>query len=871
MRLLLLLPLLLFAAGDTQPIQLGPQPGGGSVVPTGQRVRPAGESLAFPGRPVDLVLTRTGEPGPAALYLKTNRAIVAVDPETWRVRHELPFDNGDGGSMHGIALRARARRLYVTTAQQSLREASIAVDGSLAWSRKIPLPGPGGPSSPSHPCGIALGGGALAWVCLSRNNSIGVVDLAAGVLKREIPVGVAPFDIVLMPAAGGPGGTPLAWVSNWGGRRPRAKERTASSSGTPVLVDRRGVAASGTVSLVDLNMGRVLTEVAVGLHPSDLELSRDGRRLYVANANSDTVSVIDTRSRRVSATLSVRPVPDLPFGSAPNALWLSPDGRTLYAANGGNNAVAVVDVTAAPRLRGFIPAGWYPGALVGDERRLYIANIKGSGGQEPIRGREGWNVHGHQGTVTRVEPPSPAALAAHTARVRADARVPQILRARERAARGGRPRPVPARRGEPSVFEHVFYVVKENRTYDQMFGDLPRGNRDPRLCIYPRLVSPNHHALAEQFVLLDNFYCNGVLSADGHSWVTEGNVTDHLEKSFGGFTRSYTFGDDPLTYSSSGFLWDNVLLHGLSFRNYGEMDYAEPTVKGATWTQIYRDFTSGARRLRFSQSIGIETLRRYSARDYPGWNMRIPDVLRADVFLRELQDGELSRREWPNFTIVYLPNDHTSGTSPGAPTPRAQVADNDLALGRVVEGISKSRFWAKSCIFVIEDDPQDGFDHVDGHRSICLVVSPYTRRGALVSQFYNQTSVIHTIERILGLPPMNQMDAMAPLMSACFTERPDFRPYTCLPNEVPLDEMNPPLQGGQGRPPLRGRARYWAKKSMSLPLHLVDASDEDTLNRILWHAGRGVDAPYPAHLAGAHGRGLKRLNLVLTGRGRDHD
>jgi hypothetical protein len=422
---------------------------------------------------------------------------------------------------------------------------------------------------------------------------------------------------------------------------------------------------------------------------------------------------------------------------------------------------------------------------------------------------------------------------------------------------------VPARRGEPSVFEHVVYVIKENRTYDQVLGDLPRGRRDPRLCIFPREVTPNHHALAEQFVLLDNFYCNGVNSADGHAWATEGNVADYLEKSFGGFTRSYTWGDDPLSYSATGFLWDNVLLHGLSFRNYGEMDYAEPTRKGATWTEIYRDFQSGAPRMRFTQSVGIETLRRYTSRDYPGWNMRIPDVLRAEVFLHELRAAE-REGEWPHLTIVFLPNDHTSGTSPGAPTPRAQVADNDLALGRVVEGITRSRFWRKTCIFVIEDDPQDGLDDVDGHRSLCFVISPYTRRGAVVSRFYNQTAVIHTMERIFGLPPMNQMDAMAPLMSACFTDQPDYRPYRSLPNRVPLDEMNPALAS------LSGRARMWARKSLALPLHRVDASDEDTLNRILWHAQKGVDAPYPAHLAGAHGRGLRRLNLVLTGE-RDDD
>jgi hypothetical protein len=280
--------------------------------------------------------------------------------------------------------------------------------------------------------------------------------------------------------------------------------------------------------------------------------------------------------------------------------------------------------------------------------------------------------------------------------------------------------------------------------------------------------------------------------------------------------------------------------------------------KEATFEDIYQDFIGKVGQIRFSQNIGIETLRQYSCPEYPGWNMKIPDILRVEVFLRELKEYE-QKGEWPNFIILYLPNDHTSGTSPGAPTPRAQVADNDLALGRAVEGITKSAFWPKTCIFVIEDDPQAGFDHLDGHRSICLVISPYTRRGAVVSQFYSQTSVLHTMERILGLPPMNQMDAMAPVMRDCFTDTPDFQPYTTLPNRIPLDEMNPPMGS------LRGKALYWAQKSLDEPFDQFDQADEDTLNRIIWHSVKGVEAPYPAHLAGAHGTGLKALNLMLVG------
>lgn len=837
-------------AGDA--VRVGPGDGG-TLVPTRQLLRPAGESVEFGGRPVDLALSPDGR----SVYVKDDRGLVVLDAEGWKLRQELRFPQGGGGSMHGLAVSRDGGTVYLTTAQDSLWEARIGADGRASWGRRIPLPGPAN-TGPSHACGIALAADEKQlYVCLSRNNTLGVVDLARGELVRQIPTGVAPWDVVLSAD-----GT-TAYVSNWGGRRPRAGERTAPSSGTETLVDERGVASSGTVSALELSTGKELWQAETDLHPSDLELDRTRGRLYVANANSDTITVLETASGRVRETVNVRPDRRLPFGSAPNGLALAEDGRTLLVANGGNNAVAVLRLgDRRSEVRGFIPVGWYPGAVAARGGRLYAANVKGLGSRFKRDG-EAWHVKSYQGTVNRIELPTGEQLKRYTAQVRRDGRVPEILRAWEKRQSGRKPAPVPARLGEPSVFEHLVYVIKENRTYDQVFGDLPQGNGDPDLCIFGREITPNHHALAEQFVLLDNFYCNGVLSADGHSWATEGNVTDHLEKAFGGFTRSYTFGDDPITYSSTGFLWDNVLAHGLSFRNFGEMDYAEPVPANATFPQIYRDFLQKTGKIRFTQNIGIERLRRYSHREYPGWNMRIPDVLRAEVFLKELRGAEKTG-SWPNLSIVFLPQDHTSGTTPGEPTPRAHVADNDLALGRIIEGVSRSRFWPKTCVFVIEDDPQDGFDHVDGHRSLCLVASPYTRRGAVVSRFYNQTSVLHTMQRMLGLPPMNQMDAMAPLMGECFTDRPDFRPYTALPARVPLDELNPPRSG------LRGEALRWANASRRQRWDKFDMADEDTLNRVLWFAMKG-ERPYPAHLAGAHGRGLAGLRLRLDAAAEDEE
>jgi DNA-binding beta-propeller fold protein YncE len=806
-------------------------------MPTGQLVRPAGDEVVFSGRPVDLVLFDKW------IVAKDNRGLVILDRATFKVTQELAFPKGKGGaSMHGLV--ATKTGVWASTANNSLCEAEPDTKGVFAWKRTLDLPGPAGKGA-CYPTGLALdAANKRLWVCLSINNSLAEIDLTTGKLLREIPVGIAPHSIVL------DGDT--AYVSNWGGRRPRAMDRTALSAGSQVVIDERGVGASGTVGRVDLKRGRMNREEEVGLHPAGLVLDRG--RLFVACANSDTVVRLKPQTLEVVERLMVRPDPALPFGSGTSALTIAPDGKTLVAVNGGNNALAVVSLGDTMSLRGFVPTGWYPGAVVADAERLWIANVKGKGSRTLKPKAVGRGVYDYTGTVTRVRWPDEATLKKYTAQVREDGRIPQILAARERGEKSVKPVPVPARVGEPSVFEHVVYVIKENRTYDQMLGDMKKGKGEPKLCLFPAAITPNHHALAEQFVLLDNFYCNGVLSADGHAWSTEGNVTDYLEKAFGGFTRSYTFGDDALSYSSSGFIWDGVLLAGRSFRNYGELRYSEPPAK-TSFTDIWKDYKAGSNKIKFTHKLGIAALDRYTAQDYPGWDMKISDQQRIDVWMKEFREAE-RKGTWHDFSIVYLPQDHCSGTSPGMPTPNAHMADNDLALGRMVEAISNSKFWPKTVIFVIEDDPQNGFDHIDGHRSICLVISPYTKRREVVSNFYNQTSVLHTMQRILGLPAMNQLDGAAPLMTECFTRKPDFTPYKALAVKTPLDELNPPMKK------LKGAARVWAERSLAQDLRKPDRVEEDAWNRILWYAQNG-EATYPAHLAGAHGMGLKGRGLRL--------
>lgn len=821
--------------------QVGPQ-GDATALPTGRLIRPAGLVVEVPGRPVDLVLSADGK----LAFLKDNTGLRVLDAEAGTELQALA--SPEGTSLTGLAVDRSGGRVLLSSAGNAVHEFGATTPGGpYRLLRSFAAPGPKGEGA-SFPCGIAFSQDeTLAYVCLSRNNTLGVLRLRDGSWIAQIPVGIAPYDVAVQDG--------IAYVTNQGGDIPRPGARTAPSAGTDTEVDERGVSAGGSLAIVDLAARKVVDSVPVGMQPADLVLLPEQGLALVANANDDSVSWVDTRERKEVSKLLTKPDAKLPFGSMPNALALSPDHRTLYVANAGNNAVAVVDLSTVrrPRLRGFVPTGWYPTAIACEGDVLFVASAKGIGSRTVRRKpEEGWNSHDHRGTVQRID--LRGDLAAWTREVRSNLRVPQILAALEREpAPGAQAVPVPRRVGEPSVFKHVIYVIKENRTYDQLFGDMPKGDGMSSLCTFKAENAPNHRALADEFVLLDNYYCNGVLSADGHSWATEGNVTPYLERAFGGFSRSYTFGDDPLTYSSSGFLWDHVLAAGLSFRNYGEMDYAEPP-QGMTARQIWDEHVAG-KRTAFSQNIGIERLRRYSCRDYPGWNMNIPDQMRMNRFLEEFRtfekDGTL-----PNLVILYLPQDHLGG----AVSARSHMADNDLAVGRLVEAVSHSRFWKDTVIFINEDDPQNGYDHVDGHRSICLVASPYTRRGQVVSAFANQTAVLHTILQIFGLPPMNQQDASAPLMDACFTETPDFRPYTARTNQVPLDEFKNPAT-------LSPEALAWERILATIPLKrtgMKSLEDMDNLNRMMWHEMRGYHTPYPAEWAGAHGKGLAQRGLKVV-------
>ena len=867
------LPLLLVAASTGPTERVGGGESARLVLPVNQVATPAGQQVWLPGmRPQALALSPDGRL--LAVAGKT-RELVLVDPASGAVTQKVPLpseqarepqpstvspnilkpDTSGQLSFTGLVFAPDGRRIYLSNVNGSIKVFSVAADDKVSGSHSLALPPAGAPRRAQEiPAGLALSAdGSRLYAALNLSNRLAELDTATGQVLRLFDVGAAPFDVTL---AGG-----RAYVSNWGGGRPRRGESTGPAGrGTLVKVDPvTYIANEGSVSVIDLASGELKSEVLVRLHASALALAPDRVHLVCANAASDNLSVIDTRTDRVVETIWVKPSPAELFGASPNALAFAPDGRTLYVANGTQNAVAVVDFAPArqaSRLAGLIPVGWFPGALAyhAGLKRLCVANIKGFPGPKPDT-KVKFNSHQAQGSLSLVPVPDTAELPRLSQTVWDNMRRDQVTAAALPPRKNQPPRPIPERIGEPSLLRHVVYIIKENRTYDQVLGDIKEANGDPELCVFGERVTPNQHKLAREFVLLDNAYCCGILSADGHQWSTSAFGTDYLERSFAGWPRSYPDGmgideDDALAYAPSGFLWDNARRAGKTLRNFGEfampkVRWADPDRKGSPdWTACYREFREPKGEIVFASEPSIESLRPDTDTGYVGWHMPVPDVWRAQRFLAALAEYD-RQGELPNLIFICLPNDHTSGTSAGSPTPAACVADNDLALGQIIEGLSRSRFWPQTAVFVIEDDPQAGWDHVSGYRTTAYVASPYARRGQVVSTQYNTTSLIRTMEQILGLPPMNQFDASATPMFDCFTAKADLTPFVAVPNNVPLDEMN-------GAPRKIGDAvlRRDALVSARLNFARLDACPEDVLNQILWRSVKGSAAPYPQTSAG---------------------
>jgi len=803
-------------------VRIGRQPEGFYVLPTNQLLQPWGEQAAIKGRPVDAAF----DPEKRFLAVLNSRGI---DIFSALASAPLGSVRTKSTSYTGIAFRPGANEIW--TGETSRNGPDFVLVTPVT---PLGVPGDGHEIALGNhgvPSGIAFSSdGKIAYVAMSRSNTVALFDAGTRKLIKEVPVGIAPFGVAYSKKHHS------VYVTNRGGRLPRGSETTAPSSGSETLTDPiTGTAISGTVSAID-EKTLAVREIEVGRAPSGMALSPDESLLAVANGHSDSVSIVNLETL-AHTDVKIPAYPEGVTGSQPIAVAFGTSGDLLYAACAGTNAIATVKRSGAKwAVAGSIPTGWFPSAIgVMDDGSLRVVNVKGTGNTD--NGRGAFSSLVYEGSLLRIPALSAGQLTAATREVIA-ANSPKLEPA------GGVANLVSL------GIQHVLLIVKENRTYDQVFGDLPQANGDPKLTMFGRNVTPNHHALAEKYVILDNFHAGGAISFDGHSWLMQSFVSDYVERAFAASPRGYAWNmADALTVAPTGFFWQGAPKTP-SVRIYGEfclparwdassrsvIDMNESELMG--WTDYWKLYKAGKLQDIIASRSGVPALAKLIDNRYPFNDTGITDQIRSDEFLRELAAFDKSG-DMPQLSVLTLTSDHTNGTRPGSPTPRAMVADDDLALGRIVEGVSKSRFWPSTLILVVEDDAQNGLDHVDGHRTVALAIGAHIKRGAVDSNFYDHSSMIRTIQDIFRIPPQTRFVAAARPMTSVFTPTADTGGYKALTPEIALDEMNPGLKA------LKGRELLAAKQSMQMNWHDPDDEPSEVLNRIIWWSTKGFDKPYP--------------------------
>lgn len=789
--------------------KLGKQPDGGFVVSTGQRIQ--GGAISFVGRPIDLALHPSGE----FFAVMCNKGTFLCTAKG--VMDGTSVNLGASPAFRGLHWTPDGKTLIASTSKGHLKLASLA-EGKLVLGAEISLAQPNNKANP-EPGGFSISAdGNKAYVACAGIDRVAVVNLDQKKVERHIEVGMIPFESGLSPD-----GSTLV-VSNWGGRVPKDGDRKGKSASQEVVIDKRGVPSTGSISIIDLQSG-TRTDVASGLHPSSVAFSGD--RAYVTNAQSDTITELDWKAKKVVRTIRITFEKLRVIGSIPNALAVV--GDKILVCNGGDNAICEIDRKSG-KVQGFRPAGYFPAGIQvsADGKSAYVVNNKGYGSvANTLEGKNG-NAHDFQGTISVIDLSKDLA---HESK---------IVGANNH---WGETIPKPKLKVYNGAIKHVLYIIKENRTYDEIFGDLPQGNGDPKLCSLGEKVMPNHRKIVQQFTLFDNGYVTGTNSAEGHNWATQGLANDYLERFYVGYSRSYPDeGDDSMALSSGGAIWDAALRKGRSVRVYGEFcdaTLAEFKPQPKDWFEVWEDRQKGTKKFQFKSKCRIPSLQgRYNDK-VMYWPLLQMDQIRADEFIREYT--EFSKQDKvPNLMIMSLPCDHSEGVSAKYPTPRAMMADNDLALGRVIDAVSHSPQWKDTCIFVIEDDAQSGPDHVDGHRTSFMAISPYSARKTVDSTLYTNMHMLRSMEMMLGLDPMNRFDALAYPMEKCFSDTPDLTPYTHVQNNIPLDERNKPKEQ------MTRDELYWANKSAELNWSHLDSADPYWLNRIIWFSVKGSSVPFPA-------------------------
>ena len=815
----------------------GKQADGSVLLPNQWSLQPAGRQVELGDFPVNIAVHPSGRFAALVESGYSQHEIVIVDVAKARIASRINMHE----AFYGLEFSADGRQLFCSGAGDEVVHEFDFNEGNLLNHRQIKL-------RPRNQTGVPAG-----MVVDSKTQNLWVANVWG---HRVTHVTLAPEPKVQDIVLGTNVPPPTASQENSQDFETAAAEKRAEAAlheSNPAdtfpyacrLDEKRhrlyvSLWAQSAVAVLDTDSGRILARWPAELHPCEMALSRSGKRLFVANSAHNSVTIFDTEAGKPIETICSALYPQAPPGSTPNSLALSPDERTLFIANADNNMVAVFDVSTPGKSRslGFIPVGWYPTSVrvTPDGKHLLVANGKGItpkanplGPQPGVRNTDDpttqYIARLLNGTLSIIDLPSPSkmeqemtaysAQAMHCSPLKSDASV---------AAAPPADNPVPAQVGAASPIKYCIYIIKENRTYDQVLGDIPDGNGDSNLCLFPEHVTPNEHKLAHEFILLDNFYVDAEVSADGHEWSMAAYATDFVEKMWPldyGHNHSGKFpypseGDFPIATPANGYLWDRAHDAGITYRSYGE-------------------FVQNGRNLKTPGTTRMPNLRGHFDEWYRSFDLNYSDTNRAQRFISELARFDAAG-DMPRLQIVRLPNDHTHGTTPLTKTPSALVADNDLGLGMLVEAVSHSKFWPQTAIFVLEDDAQAGPDHVDAHRSTAFVISPYARHSAVDSTMYSTTSMLRTIELILGLKPMSQFDAAATPMYNAFQATPDTRPYRAVPSNINLNERNSLASWGG---------------NIKMDFSREDAVDDLLLNEVIWRSVRGANNPMPAPVRAA--------------------
>ncbi|MGH9499527.1 MAG: hypothetical protein ACRD3L_10335 [Terriglobales bacterium] len=876
----------------------GPQPDGSWVVGNGQIINPAGTQVDLGNRvrakAIALNPNRRTHTA-AVLTMGASQAVEVFDTNTGAVVQEyIALGHDSSGSYNGIAYSADGKHLVFSQDSSHVTIADVTTEGLLEDNAQISVPPNNSfiscfPNSPpgsydipcgtfyspstSYPGGVAVSrDGNSAYALLNQNDTLTKIDLNTKQQGTQIRVGNVPHSIVLSN-----NGT-TAYISNEGGRAATQSDFQIFSAGTEIVADQIvGAAVTGTVSVVDLPSMTVTATITTGLHPTGMAFF--GRFLLVANTYSDSISVIDTTQNVVVRTISLGLPIGVPgahqaaYGAAPNSIAVDAKRGIAYIALYNANSIAVLNLSNPTKTRvlGLIPVAYAPSSIVFDDTAnvLIVANDKGIGTRYSFECDYGvcdYNTHQDNGTVSIVPVPDLQTLQAMTKKVFQYNHwdlTPNI-----ESASGGSPRTkpvaIPAKIGDPSLIKHVFLIIRENRTYDQILGDVAAGNGDASLAVFGGKDTPNAHALLTRFPLLDNFYDPSRQSADGHQWIMESLAPYADDIQSPDWVRSYPGGNagDALAYQNKGFLFSEAAAAGLPVKIYGEYveydTFLQPngSTDEPSWTDFYNDslnFESGQEQTLYYQNTvtahsSIPAVYDHLITNFPLFDLNIPDQFRVDLWLQDF-NKDVAAGTVPALSILWIMDDHTGGP----PTPDAEQADNDLAVGRIIDYVSHSNVWASSAIFIEEDDAQNGVDHIDGHRSPGYIVSPYVvQNGPTDHTYYTQVNMTRTIEQILGLPPMNQFDLVASPMRPDFINAPpqsNFDTWTHVPNQVPLDQGVGANAGPEPNTP-RGKAlkAAWLKKKTQIfagKMSKPDSEDPDTVNHFNWYMSTNFERPYP--------------------------